>query len=49
MDQLIRGEGRVHVPDATAEDVYLRGDPSRRAMVDLAGARTIIGIALRKG
>jgi GAF domain-containing protein len=46
MDRLIQGENCVHVPDATADDVFQRGDPSRRAMVDLARARTIIGIPL---
>ncbi len=48
MDRLIQGESCVHVPDATADDVFQRGAPGRRAMVDVAGARTIIGIALRK-
>ena len=48
MARLIEGENCVHVLDATTEDVYRRGDPARRAMVDLASARTILGIALRK-
>jgi class 3 adenylate cyclase len=46
--RLIQGEDRVHVPDATAEEVYKRGDPGRRAMVDLAGARSLVAVALRK-
>jgi signal transduction histidine kinase len=46
--RVIEGEDCVHVMDATAEEIYRRGDPSRRAAVDLAGARTIIGVSLRK-
>jgi hypothetical protein len=48
MARLLEGEDCVHVPDATAEEVYRRGDPGRRTMVDLAGARTLVGVALRK-
>ncbi len=44
MARLIEGEDFVQVLDATT---YLRGDPGRRAMVDLAKARTIAGFALR--
>src|SRR5204863_8515118 len=48
MYRLIHGEDCVQIEDATADEVYRRGEPGRRALVDLAGARTIIGIALRK-
>src|SRR5438045_497371 len=48
MDQLVRGENCVHVPDLTATDAYREGDPVRRAMADVAGARTLISVALRK-
>src|SRR5215471_9912430 len=47
MRRIIEGEDCVHVLDATVGNAYRDGAPSRRAMVDLAGARTIIGIALR--
>jgi GAF domain-containing protein len=48
MARLVDGENFVEVLDATTEDVFRRGDPGRRAMVDFAKARTIAGIALRK-
>src|SRR5256714_7978545 len=48
MARLMEGENFVEVLDATTEDVFRRGDPGRRAMVDFAQARTIAGIALRK-
>jgi GAF domain-containing protein len=48
MGRLLAGENCVHVPDAKDDDLYRSGDPGRRRMVDLAGARTIISLALRK-
>jgi adenylate cyclase len=48
MSRLVEGADLVHVLDAVAEDAYLRGDPSRRAMVDLAKARTILSVPLRR-
>src|SRR5205085_3139378 len=32
----------------TANDLYRTGDPSRRALADLAGARTVLWAALRR-
>jgi GAF domain-containing protein len=46
--QLMQGEDLVHVPDVTAEDAYRSGNPIRRALADLGGARTGLWIALRK-
>jgi two-component system, NtrC family, sensor kinase len=48
MERLVRGERCVHVHDAMAEEAYRRGDPTRRAMVDLGGCRTFVSVGLRK-
>ena len=42
------GEPFVHVVDLTDDDLYRNGDPQRRAMVDLGGARSTVAVALRK-
>jgi class 3 adenylate cyclase len=46
--RLLQGEDIVHVEDVTAEAVYHSGNPARRALADLAGARTVLWAALRK-
>src|SRR6516164_4749716 len=46
--RLMRGENLVHVPDITAEESYHAGDPIRRALADMGGARTGLWVALRK-
>src|SRR5215475_1641518 len=46
--RLAHGENVVQVNDITAENLYISGDPFRRALGDLAGARTVLWVALRK-
>jgi two-component system, NtrC family, sensor kinase len=38
----------VHVIDLKGEEAYRSGDPYRRALVDIGGARTLLAIPLRK-
>ena len=44
---LQRSDGVVHLVDAADTEPYRSGDPLRRAMVDLGGARTMLGVPLR--
>src|SRR5690242_6499126 len=46
--RLALGERLVHVLDITDSEAYRSGDPNRRAIADLAGARTLIAVPLRK-
>jgi two-component system, NtrC family, sensor kinase len=46
--RLVAGEDYVHVDDMADSDIYRRGDPNRRSIVELGGARTILNVALRK-
>jgi GAF domain-containing protein len=46
--QLLAGASFVHTHDLKSGDLYARGDPNRRALVDLGGARTALIVALRK-
>jgi len=44
--RVFRGEPFIHSVDLKAEDSYERGDPQRRALVDLGGARTSLVVTL---
>jgi PAS domain S-box-containing protein len=46
--RIIAGEAYVHTIDAAAGEAYKAGDPSRRALVDIGGARTLLVVALRR-
>ena len=46
--RIVSGEPVVRIVDLKAEDAYLNGDPRRRAMVDLGGARSSLVVGLRK-
>jgi len=47
--RILAGELIVHVADMKDSDLYRDGDPYRRAIVDLGGARSYLTIGLRKG
>ncbi len=47
--RVLRGERIVHIPDLIDDEAYRAGDPVRHALVELAGVRCTLGIALRKG
>src|SRR5262249_31004124 len=46
--RLLHGERVVHNIDLAAEEPYRAGDPMRRALVDIGGARTALQVALRR-
>jgi GAF domain-containing protein len=45
--RISHGENVVHVLDLMAEEAYQTGNPQRRALVDLGGARTALAVGLR--
>jgi GAF domain-containing protein len=46
--RLLAGERVVHITDLTESDLYRQGDPNRRALVDLGGARSLLTVPLLK-
>jgi two-component system NtrC family sensor kinase len=49
LGRIVAGEDLVHTVDLMATEPYEHGDPARRALVDLGGARSHLAAALRKG
>jgi GAF domain-containing protein len=47
LQQLLAGEAVVQEPDLMAGEAYRLGNPERRALVDLGGARSSVRVALR--
>ena len=47
-ERIVRGEEVVQILDIADDEGYRRGDPGRRAMVEIGGFRTLLGVALRK-
>jgi PAS domain S-box-containing protein len=43
-----RGEPFIHTLDLKAEQFYEKGEPQRRAIVDLGGARTLLAVPLMR-
>jgi class 3 adenylate cyclase len=46
--RILAGEPVIHVADVRDDDLYRQGDPQRRALVDLGGARTFLSVTLLK-
>jgi two-component system, NtrC family, sensor kinase len=46
--RLLAGDRLYHVPDLTDYEAYRSGNPMRRAVVELGGARTVLAVPLRK-
>jgi PAS domain S-box-containing protein len=46
--RMLAGEQIIHNLDLKEEDIYRNGEPNRRALVDLGGARSALQVALRK-
>jgi signal transduction histidine kinase len=48
LGRMVHSKQAFHIPDISADAVYSEGDPLRVATVELAGARTILGVPMLK-
>jgi two-component system, NtrC family, sensor kinase len=46
--RLVRGENLIHIADLREDEGYRSGNPGKRALVELGGARTALWLPLRK-
>ncbi|WGD49666.1 GAF domain-containing protein [Bradyrhizobium sp. CB1650] len=46
--RLLKGEAFVEIADLLGSEAYRRGEPNRRALVDLGGARCLLAVPLLK-
>src|SRR6185312_7272940 len=46
--RLLQGEAVVEIGDLAASEAYRRGDPNRRALVDIGGAQRLLAVPLLK-
>jgi len=48
VSRLVRGESFVHIADASDDEGYRLGNPVRRALVDIAGARSYLAVPISR-
>ena len=46
--RLVRGESLIHIADLREDEGYRSGNPGKRALVELGGARTALWLPMRK-
>jgi two-component system NtrC family sensor kinase len=46
--RLLEGEAAIQIVDLASSQAYLAGEPNRRALVDLGGARALAAVVLRE-
>jgi two-component system, NtrC family, sensor kinase len=46
--RILQGADFVQIADIAAEELYRQGDPHRRALVELANARTFLAVSMRR-